>query len=209
MSARKTFWAGATLLWLLFTFWYTNTGGALSDEEIERFVERSREGATFEARNRLRTFLEQDTGKQFIMVNLLDLAENPPSVAGAESGSDADDLLDHYMEYMYPALLARASHPIFAGRAVAPALDIAGIEGAEVWETGALMRYRSRRDLFEIAMNPVFAERHEFKLAALDKTIAFPVEGVFYYSDPRFLLALMLFSLASVLDLIFWRRPRT
>ncbi|CAN0606686.1 unnamed protein product, partial [Ectocarpus sp. 12 AP-2014] len=113
MNARKTFWAGATLLWLLFAFWYTNTGGPLSDEEIERFMDRSREGATSETRNRLRTFLEQDTGNQFIMVNILDLAENPPPVAGAERGSNADDLLDHYMEYMYPALLARASHPIF------------------------------------------------------------------------------------------------
>ncbi|EAQ95887.1 hypothetical protein KT71_11570 [Congregibacter litoralis KT71] len=71
---------------------------------------------------------------------------------------------------------------------------------------GAIMGYRSRRDLLAIAINPVFAERHEFKLTALDKTTAFPVEGVVYYPDPGLLLALILFSPASILDLVFWRR---
>ncbi|MDZ7684728.1 MAG: hypothetical protein U5O39_06740 [Gammaproteobacteria bacterium] len=42
--------------------------------------------------------------------------------------------------------------------------------------------------------------------AARDKTIAFPVEGVLYYSDPRFLLALILFTILSLIDLIIWRR---
>ncbi len=207
---RLFLWAGCTLLWCLFSFWYTNTGGPLSASEIEHYLELASADEGTAVRERLRQFLETDTGDQFIMLNILHLAEHPPAVPGAAAGSSARDLLDHYMEYMYPALLARASHPVYAGTAISPAMDIdgiEGIEGAEFWSTGALMRYRSRRDLLEIAMNPSFAQRHVFKLAALEKTIALPVENVFYYADPRLLLALILITLASVLDRLLWRPP--
>jgi hypothetical protein len=36
----------------------------------------------------------------------------------------------HYMEYMWPALFSRASHPVFAGQAVAQTMDLVGLEGA-------------------------------------------------------------------------------
>ena len=96
------------------------------------------------------------------------------------------------MEHMYPELLKRASHPIFSGNAVFYSMDVLGIEGAERWTQAALMRYRSRRDIVEIASNPVFQGKHEFKIAALDKTIAYPVETQLYLSDPRLLLLLVL-----------------
>ena len=49
-------------------------------------------------------------------------------------------------------------------------------EGMETWTQGAGMRYRSRRDLLEIATNPAFRGSHEFKVAAMRKTIAFPID---------------------------------
>ena len=107
---------------------------------------------------------------------------------------------------MYPALFSRASHPAFAGSAVFNSMDIVGIEGAEQWTSAALMRYRSRRDLLEIALNPVFAGKHDFKMAALDKTIAYPVEAQLYLSDPRLLLFLILLAAISLLDLLIYRR---
>ncbi len=85
-------------------------------------------------------------------------------------------------------------------------MDIVGIEGAEQWTSAALMRYRSRRDLLEIALNPVFAGKHDFKMAALDKTIAYPVEAQLYLSDPRLLLLLILLAAISLLDLLIYRR---
>ena len=53
------------------------------------------------------------------------------------------------------------------------------------------MRYRSRRDLMEIATNPAFQGSHEFKIAAMNKTIAFPIDPWFHLGDPRLLLALL------------------
>ncbi|XOV86845.1 MAG: hypothetical protein ACFHX7_17965 [Pseudomonadota bacterium] len=204
--ARTILWTTGLLCWAAFTFWYTNTGGPLTQEEISVYLSRMGQGDDSERAKRLRSFLESDTGNQFIMVNIIDMAENPPDVPGAAPGESAQSLLGRYMAFMYPALFSRACHPVFAGRAVAASLDLTGIEGAEVWDQGALMRYRSRRDMMEIATNPEFADRHDFKIAALDKTIAFPVEGVLNYSDPRFLLALLFFTIVSLIDLFFWRR---
>ncbi|MEM1434753.1 MAG: hypothetical protein AAGG11_11900, partial [Pseudomonadota bacterium] len=191
---RYVLWIAGVGLWALFTFWYTNTGGPLTEAEVEDYLARYAERDGDISADRLRAFLASDTGNAFIMVNLLDLADTPPTVAGAEPGESAASLLDRYMTYMWPALIARACHPIYAGRAVAPALDLVGVSGAEHWETGALMRYRSRRDMMEIVSNPEFAGRHDFKLAALEKTIAFPVESVFTFADPRLLLGLLGFS---------------
>ena len=49
-----------------------------------------------------------------------------------------------------------------------------------------------RRDLLEIASNPEFSGSHEFKVAAMRKTIAFPVDPWFQLGDPRLILALLL-----------------
>ena len=68
------------------------------------------------------------------------------------------------------------------------------------------MRYRSRRDMLEITADPRFGERHEYKMAGLEKTIAFPVKPTLYLSDPRLLLALILFAFTSLIDLIVFRR---
>lgn len=40
-------------------------------------------------------------------------------------------------------------------------------------------------------MNPQFQGSHEFKIAALKKTFAFPVDSWFHFGDPRLLLALI------------------
>jgi len=42
----------------------------------------------------------------------------------------------------------------------------------------------------EIATNPAFHGSHEFKVAAMRKTIAFPIDPWFHLGDPRLLLAL-------------------
>lgn len=75
-----------------------------------------------------------------------------------------------------------------------------------MWTQGALLRYRSRRDVLTISMDPRFSERHEYKMAALNKTIAYPVEAILYPNDLRILLALILFSLVSLVDLVVYRR---
>ena len=206
-NKRTGLWLVPVVIYVVFSLWYTNLGGPLSSEEIDSFVAQlEQNGATAARIASIRVFMEEDSGNQFIMINALDLRENPPNLPATGPDATASDLINHYMEHMYPAQFARASHPIFFGRAIFDAMDISGIEGAEHWDMGALFRYRSRRDIMAISTNPAFAERHDYKMGALEKTIAYPVEADLYLSDPRFLLALILFSLVSFIDLMIYRR---
>lgn len=76
----------------------------------------------------------------------------------------------------------------------ADAMDISGIEGAKHREQGALFRYCSRRDILAIATDPALDERHDYKMAALTKTIAYPVEPIPNPDDFRILFTLILFA---------------
>lgn len=142
------------------------------------------------------------------MVNALDMNDNPPDVEGAAPGEDADQLMARYMEHMYAQLLKRACHPVIAGEAVHTAIDILGIEEAEQWTDAALFRYRSRRSFMEIIANPATRGRHEFKLAALDKTIAYPIETNLYLGDLRLLLGLILLAVTALVDCFVLARQR-
>ena len=106
------------------------------------------------------------------------------------------------MSYMWPALLRRACHPVIGGRALADALDLWGIEGAERWSMAGLMRYRSRRDLLEIADHPGFRDAHPFKEAAMAKTIAFPIAPFPHPGSPALLFGLGFFSLGALIPLL-------
>ncbi len=193
-------WIGIVVIYAGFFFWYTDIGGKLDEEEIEFFLEKIEENASANSVDLIqisfiKRFMEEDTGRQFLMVNNIDMDEDPEDVEGAEPGESAESLLDRYMEHMYSQLLKRACHPIFAGYAIHPSMDIVGIEGAEIWDQAALMRYKSRRAFMEVVTHPNMLSKHEFKVAALEKTVAYPVETILYPSDPRFLLALMLIIL--------------
>jgi hypothetical protein len=71
-------------------------------------------------------------------------------------------------------------------------MDLVGIEGAETWDQAALMRYKSRRTMMEIVTNPNMMNRHDFKIAALQKTIAYPVEPFGFYSDMRLIFGMLI-----------------
>jgi hypothetical protein len=88
------------------------------------------------------------------------------------------------------------------GRAAAPALDLWNLENGRDWTQAGLMRYRSRRDMVEITTNPAFRGRHDFKLAAMLKTAAFPIDPWYQLGDPRLvgalLVAVLVLELAAV-----------
>jgi len=201
MSTRVKIWLTSALIYLSFFAWYTDMGGPLSDIEVEEFVAAlTAAGNDPEEIAMIEQFGREDSGRQFLMVNNVDYNENPPRVEGAEPGADAEQLMARYMEHMFPALLARASHPAVMGPAVFRTMDLAGIEGAEQWDTNALFRYRSRRTFLEIVSNPAFSGKHDFKAAALDKNIAFPIEPKLYLGDLRLVLGLFLLALTAIID---------
>ena len=207
-------WFILIFIYCTFFVWYTDLGGKLDSDEIATYLvkmqdnreavgfsspaekERAREQAAI-----IEEFMREDSGRQFFVVNNIDMSENPQDVEGAQPGEDADQLMGRYMEHMYAELFKRASHPVFLGSAVSTAIDIVGIENAESWDSAALMRYKSRRAFMEIVSNPKMLGKHEFKIAALNKTIAYPVETVVYLSDPRLLLGFILIIIGLIIQL--------
>ena len=191
-------WASLFIVYGLFFTWYTDFGGKLSDDEIKFYYSKFesnalKDGRVLEPRiiKLLQKFMEEDSGKQFLMVNVIDMSENPIFPDGTVSEESSDNLMNEYMEHMYGEILKRASHPAFIGSAVNSSMDLVGIKNAEVWETAALFRYKSRRAFLEIVTHPDMNSKHKYKIAALEKTIAFPVETQFYLGDLRLLLGLI------------------
>ena len=209
MTQRTKIWLSSALVYAAFVFWYTDFSGPLSDAEVDQFVvTMTQNGSDPSTVAYIETFLRNDSGRQFLMLNALDLNDNPPDVEGAEPGESAQQLMDRYMEHMYPELFKRASHPVIFGQAAYTVLDNVGIENAEQWTDGAIFRYRSRRTFMDLIANPNLKGRHAFKLAALDKTIAYPIETSIYLGDMRLILGLILLSVTALLDsLLLARRP--
>ncbi|MDG2019801.1 MAG: hypothetical protein P8J48_02770 [SAR86 cluster bacterium] len=207
-------WLILGAVYIGFFFWYTDMGGKLSQEEIQVFIKKheqniiddgvSPDSEELQLRiNILRRFMEEDNGKQFIMVNNIEMNKDPGDVLGANPGESADQLMSRYMEYMWPNLLKRASHPIFMSNAVYQSMDLVGIEGGEVWDQAALMRYKSRRAMMEIVTHPDMMDRHVFKVAALQKTIAYPVEPFVFYSDIRIIFGMFILIIGLSIRLFF------
>ena len=199
-------WISLPVIYSSFFIWYTDFGGKLNDDEIQYYGNKFesnalKDGRVLEPRIKelLQNFMEEDSGKQFLMVNVIDMSENPTFSDGTVSEESSDDLMNEYMEHMYGEILKRASHPAFIGSAVNGSMDLVGIENAEVWETAALFRYKSRRAFLEIVTHPDMNSKHKYKIAALEKTIAFPVETKLYLGDPRLLLSFIFLILGLLL----------
>lgn len=191
MSFTKWTWLVIAITYLGFFSWYTSFNGPLNPQEIEYYIEKV--NASSEELASFRKFMEEDDGRDFVMINIMEMYDTPLQIEGVKPGETTDQVLAKYMEYMFPAMLSKASHPVFRGNAASLlAMDIVNADGMETWTGAAGVRYRSRRDMIEISTNPEFAGRHEFKVAALAKTIAFPVAPFSYLGDPRLILALLL-----------------
>ena len=192
-------------------------GGKLTQEEIQGFIEKqeqnilnsgvSRDSEEFRLRiDFIRRFMEEDNGKQFIMVNNIEMNKDPGDVSGINPSESSDQLLSRYMEHLWPNLLKRASHPVFGGNTIFQSMDLVGIEGAETWDQVALMRYKSRRVFLEIVTHPDMIDRHEFKVAAMKKTIAYPAEPIAFYSDVRIFLGMLILIIGLSIQLFFSKR---
>lgn len=204
---RRRVWIVLAVLYALFFYWYTPFGGPLTDAEIAEFERTIRDfGRTDIDLPRWKAFFESDTGGDFAMFNALDLRDVPSRIEGVEPGDSAADVMSRYMEPFFATAMRDAAHPVLGGSAAAQALDLWGIDGAVDWDQGGVVRYRSRRDVMHQIMtvarnaHETGVEIHAFKIAALEKTIAFPLDPWFQLGDPRFVLALVFLVLGLGAD---------
>ncbi len=71
-----------------------------------------------------------------------------------------------------------------------------GIDNAQDWSSAAFVRYRSVRVLLEMATNPKFRDFHDYKIAALEKTIAYPTYAKLHIGNLAVLVFFIFLSMA-------------
>lgn len=181
MGGVGKIWILVAVLYGLFSLWYFNWSGPLTASEIDAYMAafNRAEGNQHTEAKTFRRFLEQDDGKEFVMLNLVQLHEG--RVKHPESGESmgASKLLGEYFGPFALALFKRGGHPVFQARAVGGNVDSWNAENNLGFGTAAMMRYKSRRDLVELVVDPAFADGHIYKLAAIDRTISYPTQIMF------------------------------
>ncbi len=194
-------WATAATLYALFRAWYDNWRGPLRGAEIDAFLAKLEGTPPAELTDlaTLRTFLEADDGREFVMLNLVRL--HPGEIRHPTTGkpTTARRLLSSYLGGFLPVLLRHGGHPVMHALKIGGYVDAWNVPPDPGWTLVGMVRYRSRRDMMQLATHPRFQDAHLYKTAAMPLTLSFPTAtapGLFL--GPRIWVALLL-ALAAAL----------
>jgi len=204
-------WILVPIIYAVFSYWYFNWHGPLTSQERNALMLsfEQAEGSKHTDAEIFRKFLEDDDGREFVMLNLVQLHQD--EVAHPVSGKmvGPSKLLSEYFVPFSLALLKRGGHPVFQARRVGGNIDSWNAENNVGFGVSAMMRYKSRRDLVELILDPAFADAHIYKLAAIERTISFPTTITLSTSlRPPVAVLLGLILLASIAqNLAFIFRP--
>ena len=197
-------WGAALFLYGAFRLWYDGRRRPLSAAEIDGFmarIERSAPGQHSDPAI-LRAFLEKDDGREFLMLNLVRLHPQPVADPYGGEPAPAAAMLKRYTDAFVPALMRRGGHPALVAVPAGGYVDAWQAPPDPGWTLVGVMRYRSRRDMMELATDPRFLAKHPFKVAALSATYSFPTApGVMLVAGPRVWVALVLALGAALLQL--------
>ena len=183
-------WIIALLLYALFWLWYCGVKGRLSKHEVEIFISSfEAKGLSESALLNIREFLEQDDGREFFMVNLLEI-KSPKR--------ESQKLLMGYFKKFMSGMIPRGGHPLFMAKAAAKNIENLNCEHADDWSSVGIIRYRSRRDFAQIVLKTFGSEHHSDKLLSLKKTLAFPSTTTLFFGSPKIIIALVLGLAAAV-----------
>lgn len=195
MITATTVWGAAALIYALFWVWYVGLKGKLSATEVEQYMQRfEATGLAPDRLENLHHFMANDDGREWFMINLLELKS--PKRESAK-------LLHSYSKIFLGGLLKRAGHPFFVANAKAKNIENLHCEHADNWTSTGIIRYRSRRDLAEMLLDTFGSDHHANKLASLEKTLAFPATTDVLMGSPRVLVAMGLALIAALTQIAF------
>jgi len=211
MSAQRRLWAAIGLTIALFLAWHEPWFvRPLAREEVEQaFAGRlGRAPIPDEEKAHLKAFFSSDDGRAFYNLNLMllrDRAVYTDGVArpGVVTGADANT---EYSKVVVPMLLQRGSYPVWVSSKIANLLMTAD-PGADFFQEIAIVRYRSRRDMLDMILDPHYLTGAPHKLASLEKNVALPMRGIFAV-DASFLVPLLLVLLGLAGSALLWRNAR-
>jgi len=198
-------WLTASALYLAFLYWYINWSGPIAAEEIGSYIEKFSKGsgAAHTDADVVRRFMEEDDGKEFVMQNFVTLHSGKMSHPVTGEQVNPQDVLAGYFKPFAKELFKRGGHPVFMTRKVGGYIDSWNCDKDPQWAATAMMRYKCRRDLIELASDQRFSDIHIFKTSAIDKTVSFPVQiTMSFFLRPRFYVPVGLVWLASMAHFI-------
>ena len=175
-------WIVMAVLYTVFWLWYSGIKGKLSQAEVEYYMQQfESKGVNADNLSNLRHFLEKDDGREWFMINLLEL-KSPKR--------ESSKLLQRYTKTFMAGMLRRAGHPFFVAIAAAKNIENLNCDDADNWSSTGIVRYRSRRDCAETLLDTFGSDHHADKLASLTKTLAFPATANLLMGSPRVLVAM-------------------
>lgn len=189
----------AAIAYLMFVGWYFNWKGPLKGNEIDSFIKQLSMSQSPTDPVVLRKFLEEDDGKEFIMLNLVRFHNGKIEHPDTSEKMSGAKLIQDYFGPFSKALFKRGGHPVLMFRKKGGYIDSWNASADEGFHSIGTMRYRSRRDLMLLVSDPRFADSHKYKLAAIDGTISFPMQSFMStYLKPKFWVPLLLILLVSL-----------
>jgi len=194
-------WIAVPVLYGVFSLWYFNWQGPVTPEEIDRFMAAfdKVEGSKNTSKATFRTFLEEDDGSEFVMLNQVQLHNGEVVHPLTGEAMNSSEVVADYFEPFALALFKRGGHPVFQARTVGDNIDSWNAERNAGFGVTAMMRYKSRRDLVELILEPVFADAHIYKLASIERTVSYPTQIMLSTSlRPPVAVLIILVLLASL-----------
>lgn len=201
----------ASLLVALFAFyaWHTPLQGPLTDAEVDAFMATpaATGGTTWSDEAAFEEFLRNDDGRPFIMINLMEYrqtAEYPEGKAPAAdmTGAQADA---RYGRAVLPQLLLRGSYPVARATRYNTIINSVG-ETVGEFESFAMVRYRSRRDLIDMLASDAFSQANFHKWASLENTLVAPSKSGASFKFIGFIPVLIFLGIGAVLGGLFLTR---
>jgi hypothetical protein len=178
-----------TLIWIVmgglyavFWLWYSGFKGKLTQTEVDYYMQQfESRGVNADNLANLQHFLEKDDGREWFMINLLEL-KSPKR--------ESSKLLQRYTKTFMAGMFRRAGHPFFVAIAAAKNIENLNCDDADNWSSTGIVRYRSSRDCAETLLETFGSDHHADKLASLTKTFAFPATANLLMGSPRVLVAM-------------------
>lgn len=182
------------ILFVIFSVWYGGNGKPLTEDEGARLIAELRASypdSESGLADNLEKMIAKDDGKEFYAVNLEQL-----KVGDVARAADSA-----YARAVFPQLIKRAGHPVFVSERAGLML---GEYGGEI-DRVAVVRYRSLRDLINMAKDPALILHGHHKFDALEHTEVFITRPTITFVHVRITLGLFLILLGWVgLRTISW-----
>jgi hypothetical protein len=197
-------WLVALALYLGFRLFYDNWRGRLTREEIDIALDRAEErgGDGVNDLSIVRKFLEEDDGREFVMVNLVRVPDTMVTHPDTGEQVPAREMLRAYTKAFMRLLIRHGGHPALATRKVGGYVDSWMVGPDPGWSIVGFMRYRSRRDMLKMVSDPAFESAHKYKLVGVAETFSFPTQPFLRaYVSPRVSVFLILALAAALAQL--------